>query len=300
MAATIGQLGGVTSKNKAATQVVLDAATRAGHIINQVWGVGGGDHAGGMATDFMVYNDRAAGDWIADYLWENRLVLGVRWIIWRQRIRSTTPGKSGQWEAMADRGNATQNHMDHVHVVWNGDPVKGITDAIGDVAAAITGTYKVRPGDTLGSIAAKFKVTVADLVKWNGIANPNAIQSGQTLQLKGPAGVAVQPKEPVKPGPFVPLRNQRGAYIDLLRPGQSDSTSVYLYQLALRRYLNKYANKYNPNGATGTYGPETVAMTKAVYRDLAKKQPRGGWTPEATWPGPALLKALGLANLGHS
>ena len=41
--------------------------------------------------------------------------------------------------------------------------------------------YTVARGDALYKIAAKFNVTIADLVKWNNIANPNLIYVGQKL-----------------------------------------------------------------------------------------------------------------------
>lgn len=41
--------------------------------------------------------------------------------------------------------------------------------------------YTVVRGDALYKIAAKFNVTIADLVKWNKIANPNLIYVGQKL-----------------------------------------------------------------------------------------------------------------------
>lgn len=41
--------------------------------------------------------------------------------------------------------------------------------------------YTVVRGDALYKIAAKFNVTIADLVKWNKIANPNLIHVGQKL-----------------------------------------------------------------------------------------------------------------------
>jgi LysM repeat protein len=44
-------------------------------------------------------------------------------------------------------------------------------------------TYTVVAGDTLGGIAKKFNVTVADLVAWNGLANPDAIEVGQVLRV---------------------------------------------------------------------------------------------------------------------
>lgn len=82
------------------------------------------EHSAGLAIDFMVYapGNRSIltplGDWAADYLWHHRDRLGLRWEIWRQRVRSTSPGKPGTWVAMADRGSATQNHYDHVHAFF--------------------------------------------------------------------------------------------------------------------------------------------------------------------------------------
>ncbi|WP_233078375.1 lytic transglycosylase [Rheinheimera soli] len=44
-------------------------------------------------------------------------------------------------------------------------------------------TYKVRPGDSLASIAQRFKVKVADIVKWNNIKTNKYLQPGQELTL---------------------------------------------------------------------------------------------------------------------
>ena len=40
--------------------------------------------------------------------------------------------------------------------------------------------YTIKPGETLGAIAAAFEVTVQSIVDLNGLANPDAIQAGQT------------------------------------------------------------------------------------------------------------------------
>ena len=42
-------------------------------------------------------------------------------------------------------------------------------------------TYVVRRGDTLSAIARRFRTTVADLARANGITNPNRIFRGQVL-----------------------------------------------------------------------------------------------------------------------
>lgn len=41
--------------------------------------------------------------------------------------------------------------------------------------------YTVQPGDTLSAIAERFNTTVEELVAANGLTDPNALQTGQTL-----------------------------------------------------------------------------------------------------------------------
>jgi LysM repeat protein len=56
----------------------------------------------------------------------------------------------------------------------------------GDTAPGdLTGTYTVRPGDTLYRIAQQFSTTVAQLAYLNGITNPSTIYAGQVLHLGG-------------------------------------------------------------------------------------------------------------------
>lgn len=47
-----------------------------------------------------------------------------------------------------------------------------------------TVTYKVKKGDTLSAIAAKYKTTYQEIAKQNGIENPNLIHVGQKLKIK--------------------------------------------------------------------------------------------------------------------
>ncbi|MEJ8278115.1 hypothetical protein [Pseudonocardia spirodelae] len=84
--------------------------------VESVLGIGSrgnaSDHPSGKALDFMV--DRATGDRLAEYARSNRDELGITYIIWRQRI-DTGSG----WETQEDRGGATANHMDHVHISFS-------------------------------------------------------------------------------------------------------------------------------------------------------------------------------------
>ena len=49
--------------------------------------------------------------------------------------------------------------------------------------------------------------------------------------------------------------------------------------------------------ADGFYGDVTVEMTKALYAQIAAKEPKGGW-PIWAEPGPRLLKRLGFIPMG--
>jgi LysM repeat protein len=74
-------------------------------------------HPAGLALDYMVGSDAALGDAIVEYHIAHWDELGVDYIIWQQRILNSP---DGVWKAMADRGSATANHMDHPHVNYVG------------------------------------------------------------------------------------------------------------------------------------------------------------------------------------
>ncbi len=74
---------------------------------------GGGDHGSGRAVDIMVSG--AEGQKVADFVRANAAALGVSYVIFAQRIWSVERGGEG-WRGMSNRGSATANHYDHVHV----------------------------------------------------------------------------------------------------------------------------------------------------------------------------------------
>ena len=76
------------------------------------------DHGTGTALDIMV-SSSAEGAAVAQYVIDNYASLGVSYIIWEQQFYSTQNniyGAANTWGAMPDRGSATANHYDHVHV----------------------------------------------------------------------------------------------------------------------------------------------------------------------------------------
>ncbi len=77
-----------------------------------------GEHAQGLALDIMV-TDSALGDSIAAWVQANHAALGVSEILWYQQIWTVQRSSEG-WRPLEDRGSATANHYDHVHVTVYG------------------------------------------------------------------------------------------------------------------------------------------------------------------------------------
>ncbi|TDD79744.1 hypothetical protein E1293_22580 [Actinomadura darangshiensis] len=79
------------------------------------------DHGTGHACDFMVTTGgvmasgsaKAKGDATAEFAIAHASALGIKYIIWRQRIYDL---RSPGWRAMENRGGVTANHYDHVHI----------------------------------------------------------------------------------------------------------------------------------------------------------------------------------------
>lgn len=71
---------------------------------------GNDEHSVGLALDFMT-PDPALGTALANYILANQRRLGVTYVIWQQRYNA-----GGGWSMMENRGSATANHYDHVHV----------------------------------------------------------------------------------------------------------------------------------------------------------------------------------------
>jgi hypothetical protein len=80
------------------------------------------DHARGRACDFMVSvgtmpsaEQTQVGYDIANWAAANAGKLGIRYVIWRQRIWNIERAREG-WRTMENRGGITANHYDHVHI----------------------------------------------------------------------------------------------------------------------------------------------------------------------------------------
>ncbi|WGL51105.1 mucin-2 protein [Nocardioides sp. BP30] len=76
------------------------------------------EHDTGNAIDVMVYGDKALGDRIAAWAQAHAAELDLYDILWYHRIWTPVRASEG-WRTFADRGSATANHMDHVHLGTN-------------------------------------------------------------------------------------------------------------------------------------------------------------------------------------
>lgn len=72
-----------------------------------------GNHGAGKAIDVMISGE--AGWEIAKWARANASALGISEVIYEQKIWTTQRSGEG-WRAMSDRGSATANHYDHVHL----------------------------------------------------------------------------------------------------------------------------------------------------------------------------------------
>ncbi|TDC93536.1 hypothetical protein [Actinomadura sp. 7K507] len=117
----VSGLGGVTSrmlKTKNAIDLEFGPFPTIGCVRG---GVDAQDHGTGQACDFMVTTGgvmasgsaQTQGDQAAQYAISNASSLGVKYVIWRQRIYDM---RSPGWRAMENRGGNTANHYDHVHI----------------------------------------------------------------------------------------------------------------------------------------------------------------------------------------
>jgi hypothetical protein len=81
-----------------------------------------GYHGSGRALDAMVDGD--LGWEVARWVRANAKALGVMEVIYSQQIWTVQRSSEG-WRSMEDRGSATANHYDHVHVSVYGDAGTG-------------------------------------------------------------------------------------------------------------------------------------------------------------------------------
>jgi peptidoglycan hydrolase-like protein with peptidoglycan-binding domain len=128
------------------------------------------------------------------------------------------------WQTYAWSKGKVADHI-HMHQYQNGVTVAGVSLDRNDIKkdpgawvlneapkpsqpvqskpapVSVPDTYTVKFGDTLGKIAAQFRLIVDAIVKLNGIKNPDLIRVGEVLKLKSAPKSAIEPSKDVVPYP---------------------------------------------------------------------------------------------------
>ncbi len=78
---------------------------------------------------------------------------------------------------------AKLNNISDETLIYIGQVLKIETSASSSLERSFSGSYVVKSGDTLSSIANRFDTTVNELVRLNNIPNPDLIYVGEVLRI---------------------------------------------------------------------------------------------------------------------
>ena len=141
----------------------------------------------------------------------------------------------------------------------------------GPRVSAGPGRHRVQPGDTLGDIAARYRVSSRDLMLVNGLRNANHVEVGQTLKLPSNAVIAQ-----AKPKP-APIQVTPGASEHTVGRGQTLTQIARAYQLPVATLIDINAIS-DPNKVT----VGTTLYLKSPEQPLASSWPSNSTTQNIT------------------
>jgi LysM repeat protein len=168
----------------------------------------------------------------------------------------------------------------------------GVVDLPGDAAvppAAGDVHYTVAPGDTLGVIAERFGVSVEELMAGNGLADPNQLQVGQALAIRG---------APAREGPALRIIPDSELVNGPAYVGFDTASEIARFG----GHLAGYSESVNGIEMTGTEIVETISRDFSIGPRLllAILEARGGWVTGAVTDATALSYPAGLADPARS
>lgn len=120
----------------------------------------------------------------------------------------TLSGIAARFQVSVDAIKRANNMNNNVIIAGEKIVIPGNSKAIGVVASdkaakassiSKEGTYRVEKGDSLSVIANRFRVTVADLMKWNNINDARKLRSGQLLRVVHTADSSKPVSQPSAP-----------------------------------------------------------------------------------------------------
>lgn len=260
-----------------------------------IWGFnsGGAEHGTGRALDFMVKAPGRVGDEIADYVWKHRERLGLIHMIWKRRIRSTRVDP-GEWRYMGDRGSATENHMDHLHILFDGRDIGRAPKSSNSGGASRyyqpTGTdlsvkeiQKIVGVDADGYYGTDTKVAVKRLQKSLGVTADGlwgpATEKAYRAKNGGSKPSTSKPSSSGASAPKFPL--PKGSYFGPRSGPKSSVSGYHSHRADLKKWQAQMKKRGWSITADGYYGPATAKVAKQFQRE--KKLGVDGLIGPATW-----------------
>lgn len=141
------------------------------------------------------------------------------------------------------------------------------------------GTYTVKPGDTLGAIAARHGVSLSSVLQANGLSMTSIIHPGQKIKLSGTSAKPAPSAKPAAPKPAAPKPSASSTYT--VKPGDTLGAIAARHGLSLGTVLSANGLSVNsiihPGQKIKLGGaPKVSAQVTPPAKKPAPAQPSGG------------------------
>jgi LysM repeat protein len=186
--------------------------------------------------------------------------------------------KNGEtmWSIAAQHGTtvdaiARANGLANPRFIYAGQRLTIPSDGGGAGTIALEGTYTVRQGESLSSIASRHGTTVNALVQLNGLHNPSYIYAGQKLVVPG-AGSSAPPPEQATSVAGATYTVRRGDTLSSIasRHGTTASAIARANGLANMGYIYAGQQLAIPDGGGGATA--TTSGGKRIVIDLSDQR----------------------------
>lgn len=151
---------------------------------------------------------------------------------------------------------------------------KGVTSPQEEAYFQNGGSYTIRRGDTLSSLAKRYNTTVSELARLNNISNINLIREGSSISLPGTAPASVPASapaaEPTSEGEVTRRSLPDSPMLTPRSMSSSSQTATTSNRFRDRLNLNTISNRSIPAESTSVAVPLNPLQPDAVYGSLWK------------------------------